>query len=265
VAATSVQVINKSPISVAPESVICEGSSIRIWASGGNSYQWLPANGLNNYNSASPIVNPRITTTYKVIAKDAYNCFVDTGFIKVIVGKPTPIKIGKDSSFVAGTKIQLKATAQQNDIMKWKWSGGADLSCVACSDPIAKIVNDETIVCTATNQYGCISADTIRFKTFCPNTEVFLPNAFTPDGDGVNDQFFVQARGISMVKSMRIYSRWGELVFEKLNFLPNDKGLGWNGRVRGILANPDVYVYLCEVVCEKGAVQLLKGNVAILK
>lgn len=265
VAATSVQVINKTPISVAPESVICEGSSIRIWASGGNSYQWLPANGLNNYNSASPIVNPRTTTTYKVIAKDAYNCFVDTGYIKVIVGKPTPIKIGKDSSFVAGTKIQLKATAQQNDIMKWKWSGGADLSCVACSDPIAKIVNDETIVCTATNQYGCISADTIRFKTFCPNTEVFIPNAFTPDGDGVNDQLFVQARGISMVKSMRIYSRWGELVFEKLNFLPNDKGLGWNGRVRGVLANPDVYVYLCEVVCEKGAVQLLKGNVAILK
>ncbi len=265
VAATNVEVIDKTPISVSPESIICEGSSIRIWASGGNSYQWLPANGLNNFNSASPIVNPQITTTYKVIAKDAYNCFADTGFVKVIVGKPTPIKIGKDSSFVAGSKIQLKASAQQNDIIKWRWSGGADLSCIACSDPIARIVNDETIICTATNRYGCISADTIRFKTFCPNTEVFLPNAFTPDGDGVNDLFFVQARGISSVKSMRIYSRWGELVFEKFNFLPNDKGSGWNGRVRGILANPDVYVYLCEVVCEKGAVQLLKGNVAILK
>jgi gliding motility-associated-like protein len=265
IASTNVQVIEKTKLTVSPESVICEGSSIRISASGGNSYQWLPANGLTNYNSQSPIVNPQTTTTYKVTAKDAYNCFTDTASIKVIVGKPTPIKIGKDSTMVAGSTIKLKAAALQNNIIRWRWSGGADLSCIACPDPVAKIINDETIICTATNSFGCISSDTIRFKTFCPNTEVFIPNAFTPDGDGVNDQFFVQSRGISKVKSMRIYSRWGEMVFEKFNFMPNDKTAGWNGSIRGVLANPDVYVYICEVVCEKGAIQLLKGNVAIIK
>ena len=127
------------------------------------------------------------------------------------------------------------------------------------------MVNDETIVLTVTNNFGCISTDTIRFKTFCPNTEVFIPNAFTPDGDGINDVLYVQSRGIKLVKSLRIYNRWGEMVFEKNNFNPNDISAGWNGRIRGNLANPDVYVYICEVVCEKGAVQLLKGNVAIIK
>ena len=265
IAATNVQVIDKPKIIVSPESVICEGSSIRISASGASTYQWLPANGITNYTSPTPIVSPQITTTYKVLAKDAYNCFTDTGFVKVIVGKPTPIKIGKDSSLVAGSIIKLKATALQNNITRWRWSGGTDLSCITCEDPTAKIINDQSIICTATNSYGCISSDTIRFKTFCPNTEVFIPNAFTPDGDGVNDQFYVQSRGISNVKSMRIYSRWGELVFEKYNAMPNDKSSGWDGKVRGILANPDVYVYICEVVCEKGAIQLLKGNIAIIK
>ena len=265
IAGTNVQVIDKQSITVAPESLICEGSSIRIYAIGGTTYQWLPANGLTTYNIAAPIVSPTITTTYKVIGKDAFNCFTDTGYVKVIVGKPTPIKIGKDSSFVAGSSIKLQAFAQTNNIIRWRWSGGANLSCVACPDPVARVVNDETIICTATNNFGCISSDTIRFKTFCPNTEVFIPNAFTPDGDGINDVFYVQSKGIKLVKSMRIYNRWGEVVFEKNNFNPNDINAGWNGRIRGNLANSDVYVYICEVVCEKGAIQLLKGNVAVLK
>ncbi|MGL1668952.1 gliding motility-associated C-terminal domain-containing protein, partial [Vibrio parahaemolyticus] len=95
----------------------------------------------------------------------------------------------------------------------------------------------------------------------CPTTEVFLPNAFTPDGDGINDVFYVQAKGVRNIKSLRVFNRWGELVFEKTNILPNDTGSGWNGKIRGVAANPDVYVYFCEVVCEKGGTQLYKGNV----
>ncbi|WP_163066341.1 gliding motility-associated C-terminal domain-containing protein, partial [Acinetobacter baumannii] len=76
--------------------------------------------------------------------------------------------------------------------------------------------------------------------------------AFTPDGDGINDVFYVQAKGVRNIKSLRVFNRWGEVVFEKTNILPNDVGSGWNGKIKGIAANPDVYVYICEVVCEKG-------------
>jgi hypothetical protein len=75
----------------------------------------------------------------------------------------------------------------------------------------------------------------------------------------------VQGKGIKMVKSFRIFSRWGELVFEKSNFSPGDASAGWDGKIRGIPASPDVFVYMCEVICEKGIPSMFKGNVAIIK
>lgn len=244
---------------------ICIGENVQLWVSGASTYQWLPDAGLNNYLSPAPIAAPLITTTYKVVGKDQQNCFTDTAYTKVVVGNPTPLTVGRDTNFIAGAKIQLRAITAQNNIQKYVWSGGADLSCVNCSDPVARVVYDECISCKVTNIYGCTSTDTVCIKTFCPTTEVFIPNAFTPDGDGVNDILFIQAKGVRTIKSFRIFSRWGEPVFEKTNFLPNDANAGWNGKIKGNNANPDVYVYICEVICERGASQFYKGNIAILK
>ena len=102
-------------------------------------------------------------------------------------------------------------------------------------------------------------------RTFCSGSEVFIPNAFSPDGDGINDLLLVQGVGIKLIKSFRIFSRWGELVFEKSNFYPGDRSAGWDGKVRGKMATPDVFVYICEAICEKGTPAIFKGNVAILK
>ncbi len=102
-------------------------------------------------------------------------------------------------------------------------------------------------------------------KTFCPQAEIFVPNAFTPDGDGINDKLVLQGKGIKLVKSFRVFNRWGEMVFERTNFMPGDPAYGWDGSVRGKPASPDVYVYIAEVICEKGYPALFKGNTAILK
>jgi gliding motility-associated-like protein len=106
--------------------------------------------------------------------------------------------------------------------------------------------------------------DTVNVVTFCKNSEVFIANAITPDGDGINDILIVRGRGIT-VKSFRIFNRWGNLVFEKVGFQPNDPKYGWDGKVKGVPANPDVYVYVAEVVCDNGTPYLYKGNVTILK
>jgi gliding motility-associated-like protein len=158
----------------------------------------------------------------------------------------------------------MRAVSPLPDIRKWRWEG-ADFSCLNCPAPVARVVNDACINCTVTNQYGCTSSDTLCIKTFCPTTEVFIPNAFTPDGDGINDRLFVQGKGIKMIKSFRVFSRWGELVFEKTNFSPGDPSMGWDGRVRGKVATPDVFVYVCEIICEKGTPSTFKGNTAIIK
>ena len=74
----------------------------------------------------------------------------------------------------------------------------------------------------------------------------------------------VRGKGMT-VKSFRIFNRWGELVFEKENFYPNDPKYGWDGKVRGVPATPDVFVYTAEVFCDNGVVYTYKGNTTILK
>ena len=114
------------------------------------------------------------------------------------------------------------------------------------------------------NSFGCRAVDSIFLTAFCKKAEVFVPNAFTPDGDGLNDVLMIRGSGIT-VKSFRVFNRWGEAIFEKLNFTPNDPKYGWDGKRRGVAATPDVYVYTAEVVCDNGAVYTYKGNTTILK
>jgi gliding motility-associated-like protein len=244
---------------------ICRGQQIRLNVSGAARYQWRNDPGLSNYHISNPVAQPASSTVYRVIASDNYQCFTDSADVRVTVGDPTPIHIRHDSAVLAGSAVELKAVSSIPNIKKWEWKGPATFSCLNCVATKATVRDDATLQCTATNIYGCSSTDTVTIRTFCPGTEVFIPNAFTPDGDGINDILYVQGRGLRIIKSFRIYSRWGELVFEKMNFMPGDKMMGWDGRIRGKKANPDVFVYVCEAVCEKGTAQLFKGNTAILQ
>jgi gliding motility-associated-like protein len=265
IASTQVRVIPPLQLTAKPEDTLCIGQSVRLNVSGANLYTWRNDPGLSNYKTANPVAKPSVTTVYRVVGSDNYQCFSDSADIRITVGNPTEVKIKHDSAILAGTAVELRAVTRDQNIKKWEWSGHATFSCLSCAVTKAIISLDEQLKCTATNIYGCVTVDTVTVKTFCPGSEVFIPNAFSPDGDGINDMLFVQGRGLRIIKSFRVYSRWGELVFEKTNFMPGDKSMGWDGKVRGKAVSPDVFVYVCEAVCERGSSMLFKGNVAILK
>ncbi len=268
---TSIRVIQPLKMFAAQGDTLCIGESKQLIATGASSYRWYPETGLNNTQVANPVARPVETTVYNVIGKDAYNCFTDTAQIKVVVGRPTPINIGRDTIITAGTSLQLRVLSTNainggNDqIKKWRWGGDVSISCPTCPTPEVKLSNDACISCTVVNNYGCVSTDTICIKTLCPATELFVPNAFSPDGDGINDVLLVQGKGIKLIKSFRIYNRWGQLVFEKANFSPGDPAYAWNGTAFGKAVTPDVFVYVSEVICEKGLPTIFKGNITILK
>jgi gliding motility-associated-like protein len=150
---------------------------------------------------------------------------------------------------------------------KYEWSPVQDIVCndPICSSVTATVKNNECYTVTATNIYGCSDTTAICIRAFCQGSQVFIPNAFTPDGDGYNDVLMVRASGIALVKSFRIFNRWGEVVFERGNFQPNDAQYGWDGKIRGKVSGPDVFVYTADVVCENGSSYTYKGNVSILK
>ena len=96
---------------------------------------------------------------------------------------------------------------------------------------------------------------------------MFIPNAFTPGLTGSpNQKFYIRGTGFK-VKLFRVFNRWGEIVYEASNINPNDPGsnAAWDGRVRGVLATSDVFVYTAEVICDNGSSFTYKGNVTLIR
>ncbi len=260
-----ITVVQPFTMSVSPDQDICIGSSVNLLANGANTYSWSPALGLSNTNISNPVATPVVTTIYRVIGNDGYNCFSDTAYITVGVGQYPQVNLGPDLVLASGTLHPLHSTFTNGPIASWNWTPATDLSCSACPLPTATIKKDVDYIVTVTNQYGCSGSDTLSIKTFCESSQVFIPNAFTPDNDGVNDILMVRGSGIAIVKSFRIFNRWGQVVFEKHNFPANDPSSGWNGLINGKLPAPDVFVYTAEVICHNGSSFTYKGNVSILK
>ena len=92
-----------------------------------------------------------------------------------------------------------------------------------------------------------------------------LPNTFSPNGSGANDIFYPRGSGIFKIKLLRIFNRWGEVVFEKVNFSPNDPAAGWDGTVKGQKVPSDVYVYTAELLSENNTSLIVNGNIALLR
>ncbi len=252
-------------LKASPPDSICIGTTIALSASGAQNYQWYPPDYLSSTTTASTTTRPLQDITYHVIGKDNSNCFTDTAEIKVSVGKTTAINIGLDTVLQSGSLYQFNPRFSGSDISSWTWSGSPDLSCTNCEAPTLVVKKDICIVCNASNVYNCIASDTVCLKVFCPTSKLFVPNAFTPDGDGINDKLMVQGTGIKIIKSFRIFNRWGELVFERTNFSPGDPSCAWDGTVRGKPASSDVFVYVCEVLCDAGYPGIFKGNVGLIK
>jgi large repetitive protein len=247
-----------------PDDTLCMGESALLNASGASLYVWSPPQGLNSSTIHNPVATPTTTTLYQVIGYDGKNCFTDTGFVKITVGPRPTVNLGSDLNLSTGTITTLNAVIQNGPIISWAWTPSTGLSCTNCPSPVLKVTDNISYQVTVTNNYGCVATDNLAVFTFCKNSQVFIPNAFTPDGDGLNDVLMVRGTGIS-VKSFRIFNRWGELVFERQNFNANDKKYGWDGKVKGVPASPDVFVYTAEVICDNGVQYIYKGNSTLLK
>ena len=175
---------------------ICRGDSARLTANGANYYSWTPAAGLNNSSVSSPHASPAFTTMYTVIGSDGWNCFTDTAYSLVAVGQPLSVNLGDNLSLQTGTLYHFQPIVQNGPVSSWSWTPSTELSCTSCADPFANIIKDITYTVMVHDIYGCTAMDNIVIRTFCDNSQVFIPNAFSPDGDGVNDILMVRGKGI---------------------------------------------------------------------
>ena len=155
-------------------------------------------------------------------------------------------------------------TVTGNDVLAWNWSPPNLVDCSTCASPLATPGVQTSYIVTVKNNYGCMAADTVVVKLFCEEATALIPNAFSPNEDGLNDLFSVTLTG-SFIKHLQIFSRWGQLVFERSNFNSADQSGAWDGTIKGVPAPAGAYVYLIETQCATGEILTRKGTVMLVR
>lgn len=254
----------KTVLTLAKDAEVCQGTVLLLSASGAQNYSWTPPTYLDRTDIPAPsatITEPMVIE-YQVIGTEG-SCIPDTASIKVTVHPRPVVNAGPDQKVLAGTQVQLSGSATH--VKDYRWTPSDSLSCADCPNPMVRPYATTTYTLKALSDYGCSDSDDVTIVVFCDQSQLFIPNTFTPNGDGQNDYFFPQGNGVSKIKSMIIYNRWGQKVYEKTNFDVNVREQGWDGTLNGSELSPDTYVYVIEANCDNGEVVFWKGDVTIIK
>jgi gliding motility-associated-like protein len=211
-----------------------------------------------------PLTIPFVTSGLQTITiQDAngcteeYNSTVPTPFLNYI-------DLGGDQEIILGETYTIPTVANF-DIDTFFWSTTEWMDCGDCLQPLLSPYYTTTYEIQAVDENGCTAINEVTISVKKPRA-VYIPNAFSPNGDGDNEKFTVYAGGeVVQVNYLRIFSRWGELLFENDNFGPNDERLGWDGYFKGDVVQSGVYVYVTEVLFVDGEVLLYKGDLTVLR
>jgi gliding motility-associated-like protein len=216
---------------------ICVNSLVQLTAGGGNIYSWQPATSLNNAAIPDPVAKPPVTTNYSVNITETICNNSTTLSTTVIVNQLPPVKADKSIDIdCSNDHSQLNAAGAQTYI----WSPVSSLDNPFVSNPVATPASSTLYIVKGTDASGCFNYDSIMVNVLLTNASGYnMPNAFTPNNDGVNDCYGIRLWGMIQQLEFSIYNRWGERIFFTTN--PN---ACWNGIYKGVMQQSGVYVYM---------------------
>ncbi len=258
----AITVIHKIAVDLGDADSICIGDAAQLMVSGGSDYLWTPSEGLSNAAINNPIASPDTTTFYTVIIKQG-SCFSDTGLVGVFVSPLPTVNAGIDQTILAGTSVNLFANATHTT--RYLWEPSESLDCFDCPNPVAMPKGTTKYTVYVSNEFGCKAQDDVILSVKCDNSIFFMANTFTPNADGNNDRFYPQGKGIASVERFRIYSRWGEIVYDAQHIPPNNELYGWDGLYKNEQMKPDVFVYILDATCDTGEPMQIKGDVSLMR
>lgn len=204
---------------------------------------------------------------YALRIQDAAGCIVNQNFIM-------PARFDKMVELEAAVLLELGQDYTMNPqlnipeslLKSVRWQPATGLSCVDCLKPALRALKNDTYTIVTEDIYGCIGSAFINVK-LNQQIDLYMPNAFSPNGDGLNDLLVVHANRdqIHRVARIQIFNRWGLLLHEDQDFLPNEGRRGWDGRYKGVDMLPGVYTYLVTVELADGQLQTRKGEVTLMR
>jgi len=245
---------------------ICFGDTILLNGIGnGTSSLWRWDNRFDTSNS-NIIVRPTQTTTYTFEVYNNLGC-PKPGIDQVVVTVRPEIVVfaGRDTSVVIGQPLLLQATS--NAIIN-NWTNHPGLSNNGVLNPVFTITRNMftdtsdfiRLVFTGTTPEGCSATDDLLIRVFSTGPSIFVPNAFTPNGDGLNDRIRAITAGVERLDFFRIYNRYGQIIFETTN--PESS---WDGTIKGKLQGSGTYIYQVQALDYTGEVLRQKGTFSLIR
>ncbi len=230
------------------------------------SYQWSPAGPIVDANADSAVVTVDIdaTTTFTVTATNQFGCTATesatVSFLDIanLVGDI----LLEDDTIILGSGENTRLVLPFFPGYTYQWSPEDGLDDAGSHQPLAEPTETTGYSVLVTDPAGCqvLRADTVFvISPDCREPNIFVPNAFTPNGDGENDFLYVRSAVIDQVE-FAVYNRWGQQVFET-----TDLSVGWDGTFKGERLAPDMFGYYLKATCFDGQTFFLKGNVTILR
>ncbi len=240
---------------------IGESSELCAISTTQSTFKWKPLTGIDSSNAACVLATPIVNTTYTIYVSDSLGCYADTGQVEICIYPLPSVISSPDETILVGTIAQLTAYHISNPgTGTYQWLPDSTLTCYGCEDPIANPLISTIYIVTLTDLNGCKDEDTTVITVYCNDNVLFVPNAFTPNGDGKNDEFHLDGVGISELHFLKIYNRWGQLVFETTDFLAK-----WDGKINGKKSEPEVFDYFLEAVCSTGELIRKQGNITLIR
>jgi gliding motility-associated-like protein len=256
---------------VADPNPVCSGLPVTFLAvvtNGGASprYQWQ-VNGIDANGAGS---NRSTYTTTHLANGDLVSCVVSTDNACAVATSnkitvkvnPNPV-IEPNQVFTSTLNGVILTPKVSGNIVTWAWSPAAGLSAVDIPNPIANPPRSTKYKLTVVSGDGCTATGEITVKVY---SDIRVPSAFSPNGDGKNDVFYVLgAPQESTIRNFAVFDRWGGMVFGMHEVMPGDPSFGWNGYFNGAPAAAGIYVYTFSVTLAGGEQQVYKGTIILLR
>ena len=185
-----------------------------------------------------------------------------------LLGPEINVNLVNDITIPFGEEIWIEATISgaSDQIESIYWEGLVDPECPECL--IQQFVPEESGVISiyVVDQNGCIYTDAMQI-TVLHSSDVFSPNIFSPNGDGVNDHFYLQGNSnrIQGIRQLNILDRWGNILFTKSGASLNDPNHGWDGSYKGKVVNPGVYLWFAEILLDDGTIVQHSGDITLIR
>ena len=250
----------------ASDHIICVGDTVEL-AGDGNAdvFEWQAADGLPLYVGPDPlaVVAPEMTDTYRLIGTRS-TCTPDTAYVAVEVRGNFEYQLLDEYVVYPGETFTVPLTIADGQQVTVQWSPANDLSCTSCTSPVIHIDSNAVLFLQLTDPVlGCSIADTVllRVPDECSGAFAYVPNVFSPNGDGVNDVLQIHSRKYNELASFSVFDRWGNQVYRT-----SDIGFAWDGTVDGEYLLPGVYVFSMHLVCPiDGSSVYRSGDITVVR